>query len=443
MTHQHVAEAAPVKEFFIRMITRDISLHDCILDLLDNCLDGARMQLKEKRGSSTDNGPYSGYKADISLSPDEFIIIDNCGGISVHDAEHYAFHFGRLKPVDPDAIGLYGIGMKRAILKIGKQIEITSHTSQEGFRVPINVPAWEKEEKNWDFELELLPSANPGTSIKIWDFNEGIGREFEDTTFINRLKVMVGRDYSFFLQDGFEVSINEVKVEPYPFKLREGEGFKPVKVEFQDDEDKSVLINITAGMAAAPPFDDSADSPEIKLKEVDYYGWFVSCNDRIVLAGNQDEDTVWGNEGFTRWHPQYNGFMGILAFHSSDPTKLPWDTTKRKLDTTSPLYRRAIAKMKTVTQQWIVYTTQRRIDLEKARMVEEKTQAVPVKQILATPVMVLPTYAKPKIVYRTITYYEPEDKINKVKKTMGKAYMYNREMGERTFDYYWDNEVEE
>jgi hypothetical protein len=32
--------ASPVKSFFVSWLTRDISLEDAILDLLDNCVDG-------------------------------------------------------------------------------------------------------------------------------------------------------------------------------------------------------------------------------------------------------------------------------------------------------------------------------------------------------------------------------------------------------------------
>lgn len=35
------AAAVPTKQFFVSMLTRDISLADAILDLIDNCLDGA------------------------------------------------------------------------------------------------------------------------------------------------------------------------------------------------------------------------------------------------------------------------------------------------------------------------------------------------------------------------------------------------------------------
>jgi len=36
----HKANAYPRKHFFFEMFTRDISLEDCILDLIDNSIDG-------------------------------------------------------------------------------------------------------------------------------------------------------------------------------------------------------------------------------------------------------------------------------------------------------------------------------------------------------------------------------------------------------------------
>lgn len=36
-----IIEGNPTKKFFIEMITRDISIEDAIIDLLDNSIDGA------------------------------------------------------------------------------------------------------------------------------------------------------------------------------------------------------------------------------------------------------------------------------------------------------------------------------------------------------------------------------------------------------------------
>ena len=41
------AQASPAKRFFVEMLTRDIELADAILDLLDNCVDGALRRIKQ------------------------------------------------------------------------------------------------------------------------------------------------------------------------------------------------------------------------------------------------------------------------------------------------------------------------------------------------------------------------------------------------------------
>jgi hypothetical protein len=70
----------------------------------------------------------------------------------------------------PDAdfgIGLYGIGMKRAMFKMGKKIEVQSSTTKESFTAFIDVPAWLNNDKTWDFELEPAGPKKRGTAILI------------------------------------------------------------------------------------------------------------------------------------------------------------------------------------------------------------------------------------------------------------------------------------
>ena len=86
------ARASPTKDFFVRMLTRDIELGDAMLDLLDNCLDGILRTASVER---SDQRPYEGFKATLSLSPEGFVIEDNCGGIPITVAQKYAFAMGR------------------------------------------------------------------------------------------------------------------------------------------------------------------------------------------------------------------------------------------------------------------------------------------------------------------------------------------------------------
>ena len=68
----------------------------------------------------TDNTDLSAYVISIVISPGKFSITDNCGGMTINEAQNYAFSFGRSDsmPGDDYSIGVYGIGMKRAAFKL-------------------------------------------------------------------------------------------------------------------------------------------------------------------------------------------------------------------------------------------------------------------------------------------------------------------------------------
>lgn len=128
-------DASPVKSFFVTMLTRDIKLEEAILDLLDNCVDGILRSKKRNSGKK----PYEGFKAEIAFKKDSFMISDNCGGIpwSLHS---YAFRMGRASDHPADAsgtVGVYGIGLKRAIFKMGKDCLISTQNGEHGYDVEI------------------------------------------------------------------------------------------------------------------------------------------------------------------------------------------------------------------------------------------------------------------------------------------------------------------
>ena len=435
----HKADATPTKAFFVNMITRDISLEDCILDLIDNCLDGARRRLiaSQEHPATIDN--YDGYRAALSIDGTGFRLEDNCGGISLDNAISYAFHFGRRPdaPAEDSAIGLYGIGMKRALLKIGRAIEIHSSTADDAFLCNIDVHEW-LEAPEWEFDLydaKDLPGS--GTHIAISELNPGIDEAFSDSSFVNGLSRMIERDYALFLQKGFSITVNGTKLRSYGYTVKEAADFKAYRHCYQDGD---VTVEVIAGMAAPPPRDIGPS----ERSDTGNYGWFVFCNDRVVLPADRTERTVWGDEGFPRWHFQYNGFMGMVLFHAKDPTLLPWTTTKRDVDESSPLYRRAVAQMKKVTRPWIEYTNQRKTDLDKARKMEKEAASVPAFEVSQSPVLRVPQAPeKPKVRMANILFKKPVTEVNRVRRAFGRTNMSYRAVGERTFDYYVEHEVED
>jgi hypothetical protein len=59
----------PTKRFFVSMLTRDIELKDAILDLLDNCVDGAMRLRKKQLDQAT---PFKGLAAELKISRRSF-----------------------------------------------------------------------------------------------------------------------------------------------------------------------------------------------------------------------------------------------------------------------------------------------------------------------------------------------------------------------------------
>ena len=438
---QKKADAMPTKDFFVRMITKDISLEDCLLDLVDNCLDGARRTIIANSHDDNIIERYDGFHTALHINSQKFRIEDNCGGISIDDAIDYAFHFGRRPDAPADegfSIGLYGIGMKRAILKIGKIIEIHSSTDKEAFRCKIDVDDWLGHD-DWEFDIDDADQIKgTGTVIQIENLYNGIAQEFADTSFVNRLTRIIARDYSRFIEKGFKISINGEAISGHQYAVKTGAEFQPFRKTYEDED--GVRVDILAGMAAPPP--DSNEPAE--RVETGYYGWFVFCNDRVVLAADKTQRTVWGHEDFTRWHSQYNGFLGTVLFYGDDPNRLPWTTTKRDIDESLPLYRRAVREMKAATEPWIEYTNRRKADLDKAKEKEQTATSVPFFGIEENRTFKVPTKSLgPRVKMANIMYRKPREEVEKAAEAFGNKNMTYKRVGERTFEYFMENEVEE
>src|SRR5438094_1037810 len=104
------AEAQVAKRFFIALITRDITLEDAILDLIDNSVNCALREFHFDSGriGSLIAGAnvQSSELRDISihLTDKRFEITDSCGGIDVESARRDMFRFGRDAPESGDLL---------------------------------------------------------------------------------------------------------------------------------------------------------------------------------------------------------------------------------------------------------------------------------------------------------------------------------------------------
>jgi Histidine kinase-, DNA gyrase B-, and HSP90-like ATPase len=358
--------AAPVKSFFVHMLTRDIKLEDAILDLLDNSVDGI---LRAKAGKKTSGSktPYAGYQAEIEFAKDSFTISDNCGGIpwNLHD---YAFRMGRMPDRSPDApgsVGVYGIGMKRAIFKMGKRCLISTQSGQNAYDVDIN-PKWTDDENDWFIPVKPAKrmDGQDGTTLYIGDLYEGIASRFSEDAkaFKTELERMVATNYVFIIDKGFKVKINGDTVKPRPTRLifdtkvtrTRKEVIRPYIFKARSD---GVEVFLAVGFTRPIPSQDeiAEDQEEKKYSSLEA-GWTVICNDRAVLYCDRTELTGWGEAGVPRYHTQFIAISGIVEFKADDPSKLPTTTTKRGVDASSTLFLQVKNKMREGMRIFTNYT---------------------------------------------------------------------------------------
>lgn len=455
MTAIAKADANPTKAFFVRMITRDISLEDCILDLIDNSIDGA-WKLEGGQPMSLDGSDnLRNYEIDVSILEDRFVISDNCGGITLDDAANYAFTFGRK---DDDAherysIGVYGIGMKRAVFKMGAKIQINSTYkgvggNLESFMVPINVDDWlaTNPKQSWDFDIESADHlAVPGVRIAISTLNESTTASFGDPAFIQRLKRTIERDYTLHLRRGLNVKINGERLDGWKIELQSGGEFAPMRVMYEDGAAfGTVLIEIIAGMAAPPPEDTDPDEASELRRREPRSGWYVACNGRMVVAGDQSILTGWGTDGWPKWHPQYDGFLGLILFTSENAELLPITTTKRSIDSSSTVFRRAHSRMREVSKAWISYTNVRKQNVDEARKKEASARPTPIYAVSASEQVALPQLTpRSKIPVANIAYSMPRERVQKLAQGMGSINLSYKEVGIRSFEYAYSDHVGE
>lgn len=379
-------KASPSKRFFVEMLTRDIDLKDAILDLLDNCVDGIVRTKSGGDGRPDEKNKYEGFWAKIHCDEKRFVIQDNCGGIPKQVLIEKAFKLGRGfddLASEHSTVGIYGIGMKRAIFKMGFECVVdTRHKKgavDEAFEVSINAN-WMKSDDLWELPLKAisLDKIEPGTRIEISTLRDGVSRSFTDkSSFISLLRDEIATHYSRILEMGFKVTINEVPVKPKSTKMlmRVDEGIAPFVFT---GEYKDVSVDLVVGLYREFPSEkdeedeltgDGASKPKA--------GWTIVCNDRVVLFQDTSILTGWGDAGVPSYHAQFSSIAGVVTFQSKNVEDLPLTTTKRGLEASSELYLQVKTMMRdglkhftSFTHHWKSPTPERKATFGSAKLID-------------------------------------------------------------------------
>jgi hypothetical protein len=433
-----IISAWPTKSLFIYMLVRDISLIDAIIDLVDNCIDGARRLRPD--------GEFQGLWVRLELSKEQFRITDNCGGIPVDIARRYAFRFGR--PEDMEAtrhsVGQFGVGMKRALFKMGKTIEIQSTTANSRFLVRIDVDEWRKEESDWHFTFAELDEQSRwqdpdqrGTTIDVETLHTAVSAEFERDNFQKRLRLELAAAHQHSTNNGLAVTVNQIPLEHHPAQLLQSD---QLKVTFEE----RVLLEKAPAPVKLKLFAGVSDSNPSKA------GWYVFCNGRLVLEADKSSTTGWGGSTGTKvpvYHNQFAQFRGYTFLDCDDAGALPWNTTKTGLDADSAVYQSVKLQMVAAMRPIIDFLNKvkEEADAEEKPLEQIIEEAKPVNIAAITqhmrfvPPAIGTASANPRL--GNIQYKKPLEEINRVKDRLKVSSL--REVGEKTFDYFYKLEGEE
>lgn len=337
-TSRDQINAMPTKAFFVDMLVRDIPLERAVLDLIDNCIDGA------KRLRPGDEPDFSGLSVTISMSDERFEIRDNCGGFDVATARDYAFRFGRPEAARSTdySIGQFGVGMKRALFKFGRYFEIRSTTLNQQWSMKVDVDEWEADEGAWTFTFndivdDTFSEQECGTSIVVERLRSEVSPRFSALHFQRQLSEIIRSHQRQFLAWGLNIEFGGVHLTNTELRIRSGGQFSPAIEEFAFDSetDSPITVRIIAGVAESTPSEA---------------GWYIVCNGRVILSADRSEETGWGSvsdqkDGIPKYHNQYARFRGVVFFNCRASSKLPWNTTKTGLDSSAPIWQATHPKM--------------------------------------------------------------------------------------------------
>ena len=415
------------------MLTRDVRLTMAILDLIDNCIDGA-LRIRETPSLET-------LEVRIDFNKEQFTIRDNCGGIPLELARDYAFRFGRptSAPNVKRSVGRFGVGMKRALFKLGRLFEVATRTEDVRYRITIDVAQWLAREA-WDFPIvsmerpeSAVSAMETGTDITVMELTEEATRWFSVPYNETLLKNEISRRHQQHIDNGLAISLNGVSIPPSQLEFLASEQpiLHPANREYDRD---GVHVRLIAGVGKSDPQEA---------------GWYVYCNGRMVLYADRSRTTGWGEPRMTpMFHNQYARFRGAAFFDSEDATLLPWNTTKDGVDEGIPVYSEAYGLMVTMMQPVVRFLDAVDRDNEKPEgsrpLIQLLDRSATSSSIARLSLSESFQYQKPspppapKERVITIQYQKPKELVELVKKNLRARSA--RAAGEETFDYYVDQE---
>ena len=324
--------------FLESALTTDITVLECIFDLIDNSIDAARDHLlsnnfeQDKYGLPKD---YTGYKISIRLSERNISILDNCLGMEESMLTRRVFMTAKVSN-HKFGIGHYGLGLKRALLKFGNQYAMSSDDGDIAFKMRFD-------SKQMAGNQNLFASAYKSSMRRkalfvVSDLKPNIVYELQSKPWFENAVRKLKMRYAVYISKGLNLSITDacnheyVNIDSELPKLRKDAKFHPVSTLLKVE---GVDVYLDSGIHQNYYFTKEKEySKSVNETLTDYFGLYFICNDRVIVAASTETEHGWK----TKWHSEYNGYICIVRFVSEDSSKMPWNTIKTALKTDGRMF---------------------------------------------------------------------------------------------------------
>lgn len=328
--------------FLADTLTTDIELTDALFDLIDNSIDAARNSIisddfsKDIRGLPSD---YSGYKIKLRFGCDSIIIEDNCIGMDTNVIERSAFYTG-MRSNHKYGIGYYGLGLKRALLKVGSKYGMITSNGEHVYKAVFDKNTFSSDDEHALIAKKYSSKEKHKTIFIVNELHSNIKSQISDkewlTNAINELSIR----YSIFLRKGLEITIvnsqknhkDTLAITPSVPELRIDGVMRDINDELNES---SVKCDFYVGVHREYKFPGEwGHDQKLNEKLTKSYGIYYICNDRVIVSASTEN-----RHGFiTQWHPEYGGFICLAYITGENPKDLPWNTAKTELKVNSSLF---------------------------------------------------------------------------------------------------------
>lgn len=339
--------------YLIRGLSADISTRECIFDLVDNSIDAARNEVLGRDSTQFDQhglpASYRGFHIDVDLAPSSVRVRDDCSGMDEQELSRRAFRTGA-KSQHPFGIGHFGVGLKRAIFKLGTEVSLQTDNGREAFSFSFDEGAVLGAGDEPLMAARTTSSGGKGNRLEVSGLRQDVAADIGSTQWLAQLADGLRRRYGIFTRKGLTIRLCGQAILPFGPTVR-AKDVGPVRHASQ-------VMQTAAGVKI---FAEAGLHEDYRLKglEGDYdemrhraisneLGWYVVCNDRIILVADRTDRTGWT----TGWHNEYAGFLGWVHYVSADPELLPWDSKKSGINESNEAHRESVSWLKGIADEF-------------------------------------------------------------------------------------------